>query len=137
MHRLSWYYNPKIILAAVQELERLGYNPDKFLDWYLKSPQTNSSLSFKAFSPLAKFLVIFCYYFWILYVASAFLILALNPLIGSGAVLISPFVAVGVLYGFGYVLWHMHYKAKAQAKKTALKKGKKKPTGRRKKKSLR
>ncbi len=112
MARYTSYYSPKLPLYIVRKIQQLGYNPDTFIEWFVKFPDLEDEVSNyrKELTRTNQVLVGLGYYFWFFYVISALIILLFSPIVGLVAFAISPFVTVGVLYGAVYCLWHIKYK---------------------------
>jgi len=118
MGRLLGYYNPKMPVYVARKTQQLGYNPDKFIDWFVKFPDLRAGQLKKPekLGKTALILSIYGIYFWVFYILSALLIALVSPIVGIAAVLISPFVTVGVMYGYTYILWHFKYKSLSREK---------------------
>lgn len=127
MNSLLNHYNPKLPVYLVKQLQSLNYDSEKFINWYVKrhNPLNSPSISNLTLSKKSLWLVIFCYYFWIIYVLSALAIAYLNVLVGLAAIFTSPFLVGGIVYGVAYAFEKLYTEPKHKRLQKNTKRNKK------------
>lgn len=109
MKRLLSYFSPKMPVYVAFMLRDSHYNPDEFLDVYIKFRllSTFEKGSEAKKSKKLNLYILSAYYIWAVYIISGLIVLQFSVLGGMIAFLASPLIVAGGLYTAAYVFLHL------------------------------
>jgi hypothetical protein len=116
MGKLLDSYNLKLPIFLARKAQETGYDPDKYMEWYLKTSSLTQEPNIKAeaLTRTSKIIIAFCYYFCVIYLAACFTVMLISPIAGLFAILISPFLVTGIAYSAIYTFWTLRFKRKSK-----------------------
>lgn len=102
MNRFFNHFHPKMPFFLVSKLKKLSYDPEKFINWYIKFPDISKTYD----GVKGKKLLIYCvsaYYVWVFYLLSCAVVASFNIVVGVIGVIISPFIVGSYIYAMAYL----------------------------------
>jgi hypothetical protein len=113
------YFHPLAPCYLAAGAKHHKYDPDRFLDWYLKTDNLSQYFtSWKALQRPGKLLALWGFYFWLFFAIAGAVVVTLNPLIGLAAVALSPFATSGSMYALMYIIRLLKTSPKKASKNT-------------------